>query len=71
MLFRDIYVYYKTSFLIKGKIKFGIVIITRERVSQDNNGGGSHSYYRCKNINNHIVLKLGGGHMSIYFLHKL
>lgn len=40
MLFRDIYVYYKTSFLIKGKIKFGIVIITRERVSQDNNGGG-------------------------------
>ena len=70
MLFRDIYVYDKASFLIKGKIKFGIVIISRERVSQDNDRGGNLSYYRCKNINNHIVLKLGGGHMSIYFLHK-
>lgn len=40
MLFRDIYVYDKASFLIKGKIKFGIVIISRERVSQDNDRGG-------------------------------
>lgn len=40
MLFRDMYVYYKTIFLIKGKIKFGIGILSRERVSQDNDRGG-------------------------------